>query len=182
MNHLRGYWMQTHSGKRFHPFDPHAEDVCIEDIAHALSNLCRFAGHVATFYSVASHSVFVSELVVRLGHPEHALAALLHDAAEAYYVDVPSPLKSGLPDYKSALGHGESVVMGAFGLSCVLPPVVRRADLMALADEARDLMGGHYGWELPEPESGIRVVPESPAAAQARFLDRFRRLHASRAA
>ena len=178
----RGPWMRTHSGTRFHPFDPHADEVCIEDIAHALSQLCRFAGHTSAFYSVASHSVLVADLVVRLGHPEHALSALLHDAAEAYYVDVPSPLKRGLPDYRSAIGRGEDVIARAFGLPVELPRVVVRADLMALADEARDLMGGHEGWGLPEPESGIRVLSESPSLARDRFLERFHALQSARAA
>ena len=69
--------------------DPKPEMVHIEDIANALSNICRFTGHVKKFYSVALHSVRVSYLVP----PEDALQALLHDATEAYMSDINSPLK-----------------------------------------------------------------------------------------
>ncbi|MEM4379972.1 MAG: hypothetical protein QXL01_04720, partial [Thermoplasmatales archaeon] len=80
-------WIETYSGKKF---DYLAQsELDIEDIAHALSNLCRFNGHTRVFYSVAEHSVNVSSMVP----PELKIAALLHDAAEAYIGDVPSPLK-----------------------------------------------------------------------------------------
>jgi hypothetical protein len=54
---LRGDWMQTYSGRRFYPLDPRAEELADLDIAHALSLLCRYGGHVERFYSVAEHCV-----------------------------------------------------------------------------------------------------------------------------
>ncbi len=80
----RGDWIQVRSGRKFHPLDPRPEDVDINDIAHALSNLCRFTGHCTDFYSVAQHSVIASQIVP----PASALAALLHDASEAYMGDI----------------------------------------------------------------------------------------------
>lgn len=38
-------WIQTYTGLRFYSMEPSHEDVCIEDIAHALSLICRFGGH-----------------------------------------------------------------------------------------------------------------------------------------
>src|ERR1019366_9954250 len=80
--------IRTYSGVRFKPLDPDPA-VGISDIAHALANQCRFGGHSSAFYSVAQHSVRVSEICAA----EDALWGLLHDASEAYLVDVPAPLK-----------------------------------------------------------------------------------------
>jgi hypothetical protein len=65
----RGDWIQTATGRPFWPIDPRPEDIDIEDIAHALSMLCRFGGHCLRFYSVAEHSVLLSQYVA----PEHKL-------------------------------------------------------------------------------------------------------------
>src|SRR5438128_12538670 len=85
---LRGDWMQTYTGRAFYPLDPRLDDICIEDIAHALSMLCRYGGQCQEFYSVAEHSVLMSYAV----NPQHALWALLHDATESYMGDLIRPL------------------------------------------------------------------------------------------
>ncbi len=56
------------------------DDIDINDIAVSLSNICRFAGHLSHFYSVAQHAVLCSQLVPQ----EFAFEALMHDATEAY--------------------------------------------------------------------------------------------------
>ena len=65
-------FITTWTGKRFNPLKPDATKVDIRDIAHALSQLCRFGGHCTKFYSVAEHSILVSRMVP----PEEELAAL----------------------------------------------------------------------------------------------------------
>src|SRR6267378_1608096 len=82
-------WIVTYSGLQFYHLAPTPEMVCIEDIAHALSQTCRWTGHTKFHYSVAQHSIYCSFLVPA----EHALAALLHDASEAYLGDMNRPLK-----------------------------------------------------------------------------------------
>lgn len=94
-------WIQTISGKKFTLVDPSPESIDIFDIAHSLGNQCRYAGHVTRFYSVAEHSVLLSEIVdPGNGNPLVSLAALLHDAEEAYTGDINQPLKSLVPYFK----------------------------------------------------------------------------------
>ena len=97
-------WIETYTGKRFYPLDPDPSSVDIEDIAHALSNLCRFTGHCREFYSVATHSILCADqAMVDGGHwyrmRRLALLLLLHDAAEAYCSDVAYPIKPHLTGY-----------------------------------------------------------------------------------
>lgn len=86
----------TYTGKKFTYDMVYPCDICIEDIAHALSQLCRYTGHTNTFYSVAQHCLLIADKIP--GGPEVKLAALLHDAAEAYVNDLASPLKRWLMD------------------------------------------------------------------------------------
>ncbi|QKX44275.1 hypothetical protein HPE42_20935 [Escherichia coli] len=83
-------YIQTLSGKKFDYLNSTTDDVEIEDIATALSHICRFSGHLPEFYSVAQHSVLCSQIVP----PEFAFEALMHDAAEAYCRDIPAPPES----------------------------------------------------------------------------------------
>ncbi len=90
--------IRVHSGIMIDPLNPKCQEISIEDIAHGLSMICRFAGHTKYFYSVAEHSIITSYRVEN----KHKLAALLHDASEAYLLDIPSPLKKKLRRYKNA--------------------------------------------------------------------------------
>src|SRR5690606_5290032 len=80
-----GDWMQTFTGRAVYPLDLRPDDIDIQDIAHALSMQCRYAGHTRQFYSVAEHSVHVARWCRQYG-PAAALEGLLHDATEAYLV------------------------------------------------------------------------------------------------
>jgi hypothetical protein len=148
----RGGWILTYTGRQFYLHDPKPEDVCIEDIGHALSMLCRFTGHCARFYSVAEHSLLVTR-----GLPRKFWAwGLLHDAAEAYVNDLARPLKCGaaLDQYRNIENRILQTIFERFGLhpggvGVWVPSEVKRADLQALATERRDLMpAGGPEWEL----------------------------------
>jgi hypothetical protein len=90
----------TYTGKLINPMDPDPKAICIEDIAHALSNICRWTGHSRWFYSVAQHSVHVASYVTA----KNKLWALLHDATEAYLCDIATPVKeaAGMEAYREA--------------------------------------------------------------------------------
>ena len=142
-------WILTRSGRKFDLVRPTAAMVDPADIAHSLSMQCRFNGHTNQFYSVAQHCLLVADLVP----VEHQLAALLHDATEAYVGDMVRPLKEGMRHYAEAYGarcpyeEAEERVWHAicarFSLDHDLPASVKHADLVALATEKRDLMPEH---------------------------------------
>ncbi len=94
-------YILTHSKIEFKPHDPVAEDIKIEDIAHALSMLCRANGHYGSFYSVGAHCLnCYDEACARRENPRVKMACLLHDACEAYIADITRPLKQFLPEYQ----------------------------------------------------------------------------------
>lgn len=129
-------WIQTASGRSFDLAQPRAQDVTIEDVAHALSLICRFGGHMPKHYSVAQHCVVVSHLVPR----ENALAGLLHDASEAYVGDVVRPLKRMLPGYRDIEDRVWNAIASRFGIDPTLPASVKEADRIAMFWERRDLL------------------------------------------
>ncbi len=170
-----GDWIQTYTGRKFWPLDPRPEDVDIEDIAHALSNQCRFSGHTRRHYSVAQHSLLVSHHVP----DEHKLWALLHDASEAYLQDVSTPVKrmAEMQPYRVAEGRCMLAICRAFGLDEVAFECVHEADRRALATEARELLpGGPVGWH--KYLEGVEPYPEAirgmePSTAKRAFLAAF---------
>jgi len=171
-------WIQTYTGKKFYPIDPDPELICIEDIAHGLSMKCRFNGHCSRFYSVAQHSVLISQL---FDSAQVKLEALLHDAAEAYLCDVPSPLKR-LPEfefYRAAEKRLQSAIMRRFGLP-EFNPFVKAADswMQVIESGAPLVMGGrHPEWRLPSVELQFPQFQIStcwlPQMAEQYFLSAF---------
>lgn len=170
----RGDWMQTFTGRAFWPVDPRADELDIEDIAHALSMMCRYAGHCLRFYSVAEHSVLMARAVPR----QDALWALLHDATEAYVVDVPRPLKPYLPGYKQAEAAVLAAVAVRFGLRLPMPEAVKDADNRILHDESQQNMAAPpRPWTLPDaPPLGVELQFWPPERAEAEFLATFHSL------
>lgn len=205
-----GNWMQTNAGLAFYPLDPVPEEICIEDIAHSLSLLCRFGGHCSSFYSVAQHSVLVScgienallnKTEITVFNADLALWGLLHDASEAYAGDVIWPVKRApeMEGYRAIETRLQNAVCDRFTLPREEPAIVKHFDLVALATEKRDLMGGRGdrtegasleaaaarartgSWhsDVVEPFAQ-KIVPWNWELAQSVFLDRFRVLTAIR--
>ena len=166
-------YIVTYSGKKFFFDRPTPESICIEDIAHALSQLCRWTGHSKRFYSVAEHSFRVS-----VECPKHPLRALLHDASEAYIADISRPLKVLIgPLYRPIEERIENAIYARFGLkeaTVAEMEEVKRIDNVVLATEARDLMGFSEEW-MPKPLTKT-IQPMGPLYAEMMFLERFKEL------
>lgn len=151
--------------------------VSILDIAHSLSNKCRFGGHSRVFYSVAQHSVRVAWALP----PRLRLAGLLHDASETYLEDVPRPVKRILVGYSDLERRVMQVVSNRFDLGDLVDdPLIHEADNRVLRTEWEELMPG------PVPEGIREYLPVekppyhfTPSAAYALFLGTFNQLRGS---
>ncbi|WP_317201710.1 phosphohydrolase [Janthinobacterium sp.] len=172
-------YVSTFSGNRFYPREPRIDRVAIEDIAHGLAYQCRFNGQTREFYSVAQHSLVVAALVP----PHLRLAALLHDAAEAYLGDMVKPLKVLMPGFGELEERVTALIGAEFGLDFSDYAPIKRADLIALATEKRDLMPhsaerwAYLDGIAPLPET---IAPLDPGEAKRRFLARYAELAAAR--
>ncbi|QZH73954.1 MAG: hypothetical protein JY451_09270 [Erythrobacter sp.] len=177
IHHAKGPTIMLASGRRFDLLDPWLSEFGIEDIAQGLANVCRYAGQCRTFYSVAEHSLLVSETVSR-----YAFEALLHDAAEAFIGDITRPLKRLLPDYREIEARIEDAVIERFGLDRAAKATIKEADLRVLAAEQEQVMApGCADWAR---EAGITPAPVtvrslSPIVARAAFLRRYEELRPS---
>jgi hypothetical protein len=172
-------WIQTYTGRKFYPFAPRPEDIDIRDIAHALSMQCRYAGHTRQFYSVAEHCVLIADALRRVGQPDKIVAAgLMHDATEAYLVDLPRPVKNCLPGYKDAEVRLAAVIAETFNLPPVEPPIVKEFDTRILRNEAEALLGPAVDcwWHDIEPLPGVTFdVTLDPDQARFYFINYFNR-------
>lgn len=167
----QGDWMQTYTGRQFWPLDPEPAEIDILDIAHSLSMQCRYAGHCRNFYSVAEHCVLLSLAV----EPEHAFWALMHDASEAYLVDIPRPVKPALVNYRNVEDRMMLAICARFGLAPDMPRAVKEADNRILADEAAQNMSRPpVPWADTGAPLGVTLQFWTPAKAQDQFMARFR--------
>ena len=151
-------WIHTYSGIAWDLAMSRAENVRLNDIAHALARIARFTGHTRTtgIYSVAQHSLAVMRRARDLrAPPAVVLGALLHDAHETYLGDVSSPLASLLPGLDALKVSHDCAIAEWAGIAPdnLWSPIVLRADAEALATERRDLLGpSPRPWsELPPP-------------------------------
>jgi hypothetical protein len=172
------YWIQTHTGGKFYFDDPENSDIRIEDIAHALSNLCRFNGHTKVFYSVADHSTYCSHIV----EPQYAMEALLHDAHEAYIGDAPSPLKWFLGDTYATLDTRlKYVIADTFGLDIAdAKAAVHEADQKALFAEKEWLLAADMDWGWEHRAADVMPTVRTPSAAEYAFIRRYHELNNKR--
>ncbi len=157
--------------------NPDSADYSIEVIAQSLSKICRFGGHCNEFYSVAQHSVSVSDLVP----DELKMEALLHDAAEAFVGDMPTPLKQMLPEYKAIELEIEKSIRQKYGLPEEMNPLIKEADIKMFVTECRDLMESSCALKSftdIEPDEKT-ILTLTPIQSYYYFMARYRNLSIS---
>lgn len=175
-------WLQTFTGKKFDFLNTHESMVDLTDIAHALSTQCRFGGHSKKFYSIAEHSVLVSELL-----PESLkVAGLMHDAAEAYVGDLVRPLKY-LPEIKPVFKKIENNIQRVIHrkFNIIVNPadekLIKEADNMVLRIESEKILNGtlidNWNENFPRSEAYIDVQGLKPTKARELFLEYFTHYH-----
>lgn len=169
-------YISTYTNKHFHFMSPSEDEVCIEDIAQALSNLCRFSGHVKEFYSVAEHSIILADYVMdKYGNADMALTALLHDASEAYIVDVPRPIKPYLTNYQDIEGGISKVINNVFKVHPMCD-VIKDLDHNIVCDEAKVLFKSVPDWVQYYKEVGVTLRMYTPEEAREAFMSKFEEL------
>lgn len=181
-----GDCIRTNSGIYMNVFEPTSSMLNIEDIAHSLSNQCRFSGHLPQFYSVAQHCVETAKRVKELTiernldgqnyyWPEQVptkgieLQALMHDASEAYLLDIPTPIKRRISNY-SEYEYNMMVLIGrTYGFSWPMDEIIKEVDAEMLVFEWECLMVK----TKPLP-NGFKVMNNEEAKAA--FLEYFNSL------
>lgn len=131
------------------------ENYEIEDIATGLSNICRWGGQTATWFSVAEHCVMVADAMT-----DYKINGLMHDAAEFVFQDMPTPVKAQLADYKTAEDYFQGKIYDRFGIknNTLIKTLVKQADL-----KVRDWESIHYVTRI--------TTAWTPREARAKFLD-----------
>jgi hypothetical protein len=166
-------WIRLYSGKKFHFLDPKPDQIDIEDIAHNLSQLCRYTGSCKKFYSIAEHCCHVSDILPN----DLRLAGLAHDFAEAYIADLNSPLKSILPQYKEIENRVDSVIFKKFKIKYPFPSEVKNADMTLLVTEMRDLMPKEDFRTIPFKPLDKKIEPWTMQKAKRELIKRFYRYY-----
>ncbi|MDD5359463.1 MAG: hypothetical protein PHI79_05790 [Sulfurovaceae bacterium] len=165
----------TSTGRKFYMKDIEKNQLHIEDIAIALSRICRFAGHCKRYYSVAEHSILVANLLP----PEFALAGLLHDATEAYLGDVTRPLKNQLQQYRDIEDRLHGHIEKSFDVD-FSNPIIKEADDLALFIEASHLYPNEdlktWGIKIPNDIPEIMFITDfdiNPFDAKKMFIKKY---------
>ena len=173
-------YIETYTGERVHYDNLSADSINIFDIAHSLSQICRFVGHTRKFYSVAQHSILVCDAQETLAEKR---AGLLHDASEAYVNDLPSPLKTctDLGDYKNLENRIHAIIDERYNVNDGMTPNIKKADLQALFTEKRDVLRPNtdWGWGYDIEMFDEVIIPMSCEKAELMFLAKFKSLFPS---
>ena len=166
------------SGRILDTDDPRPEDVDLESIAWALSNICRWGGQTRRIVTVAQHSCVVSDFLAATGAPGHVVrAGLLHDAGEAYVGDLKSPLRT--PKFDRIEAGVLRAVGERFGVELdPMYPAVRDVDYRSRRQEAEQLISRSFAEQVVpgvEPIPGP-IEPWGRRRSRAELLRRCREL------
>jgi len=161
-------FLYTYYGHKVHYLSPKISEIDIRDIVHALSRIPRFNGHTHQPYYVAQHVCVCHDISPQ----EVKKEAFCHDHAESFAADVPSPLKSLIPQYKEIEGRLEKIIAKKFKLKYPFPSAVKEADMRMLVTEMRDLTN-FKGWkDLPFTPLEDKIVPWTTERCVSEFMER----------
>lgn len=170
--------MNTFTGRIFDLLKMTKKDVCVEDIAHALSLICRGGGHIRYFFSVAQHSMNCADEAAARGWSKRiVLACLLHDASEAYIADIIRPVKPHLSNYLDIEAQIMSVIYDYFGLADLTEEekkCCKQIDDEMMAHELHRMMPGEENRPVPELKSEPDFRERPYKEVEQDFLDRVR--------
>lgn len=168
----------THSKKRLNPINPDSESISIEDIAHALSMICRANGQLPVFFSVAQHSIFCCREAIARGLSNRiCLACLLHDASESYMADIIRPVKKNLDAYIKIEKRLQSTVYEKFigTLTDDELSAVSEIDDAMLFWEFFTLMGERLSEEIPT-KTAPKFITEDFSKVEREFIELYNSL------
>ena len=150
----------TFTGKHIDPLNPEVDLIDIRDIAHALSMTCRANGHVKRFYSVGQHCIACAKEAKMRGYDLHVqLAALLHDAREAYLCDIPRPMKDMIPGYQEAEDRLQDMIWNKY-----LDEPLTETERKNIQEIDDDMLACEFHMLMPEDYSGDywKIVSQVP--------------------
>jgi len=171
-------FIETYTGRKFYSLEPSTKDVSVIDIAHALSNQCRYSGHTESFYSTAQHCCILASYAENVmgGSALDCLQILMHDAAEAYLVDIARPIKQHMPDFRKWDKKIQFTIREWLGLADVaIPPWQDELDTRIIVDERAQVMAdsdNDWGMSGVEPLH-VKVEPWPSKMAEKQFLFRY---------
>jgi hypothetical protein len=165
----------TASGLYFDILEPTLDMVCIDDIAHALSQMNRFTGHARFPYPVSQHSRLGSYLVPM----KYAMRFLIHDSSESVLGDMNRPLKHFTPagtEYRKVEATIQALMYNKFGLAAEDPEIIHEIDNQMLYAEKAQIMRStpwKNQWSKDEKAADVKIVETSFRVNKALFLDRL---------
>lgn len=173
MQEIKHNYMITHSGIQFDLTLIQSEHICLADIAHHLTRICRYGGatEIGEHYSVAQHSVLLCEYALKYGWPELARTLILHDATEAYLGDIVKGLKNLLPDYKLLENKIDTIIKNKYKISTTnihRENLAKELDTRILLDESRVFCKNHYGLFL-ETLAGFQPLGVHPISEDVEY-------------
>lgn len=167
----------TGSGLLFPFTAPRSELIRLDDISNALSKINRYSGNLATNISVAAHSIAVRELARSARHkaglrkdPVLELAALLHDAAEAYIGDITKPVRNALLAETNLIDQWEVRIQDALAERLGFDPALFMSAEIKAAD--RECAYQEVGVMVRGFEQAIKEMSEDQSEDKDGFTDR----------
>ena len=164
-------FIQIAKGKTFDFLNPDLSNIEVEDLVVSLAKQNRYTGYTKYPYSVAQHSVLMSENCEEI----YAYPCLMHDLHEGLISDMAKPLKDLLPGFKKMEEKIEKLVHKRFNL--VIPEKVYWYDIRLLMDEKKQLMEKcEKSWNILNKPLGVKITEWSWKEAYFRFMERYEEL------